>query len=352
MDAKNTRRDVSLKPKRIEVRKKGHAKYAVIVGIAMVLLLSGLAGIITMAPHNMATRHTISVDANPNDWSGTLPNTANSYAISNGEYVWNDSVNDERNDFNGGNPDDRVDLTEFRITGDSSYIYFLAEFKNMSSFHLGDNGATWMAIAIDNGTSGGETWFAGNSNTTVNSSAAWEYQVVVNLADSRYTGKGLNFTEYPLNESTANWGSIFYVINNTWKFVDYTGDTGQHGLMAVNLTNNTIEIRLAWSVIGLNPTDLPTLRVSVITARGYSDYSKDSGNVWSTSSGGFALDCITTTGPNTWDEVQDGEVNDYITVTFDSSGDVSNGDFVPEFNALILPVLLVLIVPVFLRRTR
>jgi len=246
-----------------------------------------------------------------------------------------------------------VDLTQFRITGDSSYVYFMAEFKDLtngSTLHLGDNGATWMAITIDNGSAGGETYFGGDSDTQCNSSAAWEYQIVVNLADSRYTGKNMINTTMPLNESTANWGSIFYVVNSSWDFVDFAGDTGQYGLMAVNMTLNTIEIKLAWSVLGINPADNPTLNISVITARGYSDYAGNAGHTWDVYSASDALDCITTIGPNTWDEVQDGVVNDYITVTFNSTGAVTTGTFVPELNPLILPALVIMVAPLILKR--
>ena len=331
---------------RTESQSKGVGR---IFSVAIILLLVMSIGMIVVGingnHHYYAnnTRHTITVDGDPSDWSGTAPSTANSWVISNGEWIWKDAVGDERNDFNNSHPDNRTDLTEFRVTGDSTYIYFMAKFKDLDdggTVHLGDNGATWMAITIDNGSAGGATWFAGQSDTNCNSSAAWEYQIVVNLADSRYSGKNMINTTQPLNESTANWGAIFYVINSTSKFQNFTGDTGQHGLMAVNLTLNTIEIKIAWSVLGLNPADSPTLNISVITARGYSDYASNTGNTWDVSDASDALDCITTTGPNTWDEVQDGVVNDYATITFSTNGDVSSGSFVPEFSMIITAVFI------------
>ncbi len=349
MNATNIRRDASLRPDRKRPKKNGHVELLVLLVITGILISSGFIGIMSLHGGKIYVRHGITVDGDPSDWTGTLPSTNNAYLVSNGEYVWNDTAGDERTNF--ANPDPRVDLTEFRVTGDTSYIYFMAKFKNMSGFYLGDNGATWMAITIDNGTAGGETYFAGSSDTQCNSSAAWEYQIVVNLADSRYTGKGLTNTTYPLNESTANWGSIFYVVNSTWKFMNYTGDTGQHGLMAVNLTLNTIEIKIAWSVLGLNVANSPTINISVITARGYSDYSGNSGNTWDVNGASDALDCITTTGPNTWDEVQDGVVNDYASVTFDSNGDVSNGSFIPELS-FVAPAILIIAIPIILKKRK
>ena len=354
MSLKNTRRDVSLKPTimRREKKKSKPAIKTAILAIGIVTLLLVSIGIVTTMPikGTYATRHAITVDGDPSDWTGTASSSYDTGVVDGGEWIWNDSVNDERNDFNNNNPDERVDLTEFRVTGDSSYIYFMAKFKNMSSFYLGDNGATWMAIAIDNGTTGGETWFAGSSDTQCNSSAAWEYQIVVNLADSRYAGKNMNYTTYPLNESTANWGSIFYVINKTWKFQNFTGDNGEHGMMAVNLTTGTIEIKIAWSVLGLNPANKPTINISVITARGYSDYSSNSGNTWDSNGNSDALDCITTQ-PTTWDEVQDGVVNDYASITFDSSGNVVDSTFVPEFNGIyIVPMIAFVFSLVVIRR--
>ncbi len=338
-----------------KIKSIGNSIYTVVLALIVVFSATVvITGNITMSHNNVyLTRHTITVDGNASDWTGTPPSQANSWVVSNGEWIWKDAIGDERNDFNysGTQPDTRVDLTEFRVTGDSTYLYFMAKFydlDNGSTLHLGDNGATWMAIAIDNGTNGGETWFAGESDTQVNSSAAWEYQIVINLADSRYTGKGLKNTTHPLNESTANWGSIFYVVNNTWKFMNYTGDTGQHGLMAVNMTSNVIEIKVAWSVLGIDVTTSPTISISVITARGWSDYSNNQGHTWDSPGNSDALDCITITGPNTWDEVQDGVVDDYAMITFDSSGEVSGGSFIPEFS-LFIPIIFIAI-PVILNR--
>ncbi len=355
MDAKNTRRDSSLSPNKIRKAKIETGKSFVAASLIALVLMSGIIGVVTLHPvGNYNMKHEITVDGKADDWTGSLPSTSNTFVVSNGEYVWNDKIGDERNDFNGSNSDTRVDLTEFRVTGDSSYLYMMAKFydlDNGSTLHLGDNGATFMAITIDNGSTGGQTYFAGESDTQVNNTAAWEYQIVVNLADSRFSGKNMNSTSYPLNESTANWGSVFYVVNSSWKFVNFAGDHGEHGLMAVNMSTNIIEIKIAWSVLGIDVSKSPTLKMAVITARGWSDYKNNQGHVWDISGASDALDCVSTE-PTTWDEVNDGVVNDTMTITFSSNGDVSSGE-VPEFSPMYSALILVVfIVPILIKREK
>jgi len=65
--------------------------------IALIILLS-MAGMNTVKVSAIELRHTITVDGNPDDWTGTPPTSNNSYAISDGEYIWKDAINDERNE--------------------------------------------------------------------------------------------------------------------------------------------------------------------------------------------------------------------------------------------------------------
>jgi len=142
-------------------------------------------------PVNTASTTSITIDGDPGDWGvfdctskapGLYLTTINNLP----QWIWCDPPEDERTDFS--KPDRRVDLIQFRITADGEYLYGLIIVKDMD-FTIGDNGGTFVAIAINrNGTGVGE-WFAGYSDTRVNNSAKWMYQVVVNLADSRYKGR-------------------------------------------------------------------------------------------------------------------------------------------------------------------
>ncbi len=273
-------------------------------------------------------RHTITVDGDSSDWIGTPPSTTNSSTISNEELIWSDAVGDERTDFSS--PDSWVDLKEFRMTADSNYLYILIKLNDTSTLTIGTDGGTFIAICLDYDqiNNSGQTYFAGESDTQVDSNAAWEYQIVVNLADSRYSGTSPSYITHPLNESTNNWGAVFQVLNSSWSHIYVSGDNGTAGLLAVNCTTGTIEMRISWNI--LQPTS-NILRVSALIARGWSDYSTNQGGTWDIDSFSDALDCITTTGPNTWDEVGDGTVNYYLDVDITQIG----GPTIPE-----LPVFL------------
>jgi len=284
------------------------------IKIASSIILLAIA-VAILTPYT-ALAHTVTVDGNPSDWTGTPPSEVNTYTVSDYEWIWRDAGGDERTDF--ANPDPRVDLVEFRVTSDENYLYFLIRLNDTSGVNIGDDGAPFIAITIDTDQqpNSGEVWFAGDSDTQVNSNAAWEYQIVVNLADSRYSRQGLRITSHPLNESTNNWGAIFQLIDKNWNHVYVQGDDGTKGLLAVDLNYNAIEIRINWSLIGIGDPTGATLRFEVITARGWSNYDVNRGGTWDINNAPDALDCITTTGPNTWDEVQDGVVDYYFDVTF------------------------------------
>lgn len=284
----------------------------------LVLLLPAIFMMLLITPILAVAQQQIIVDGDPSDWKAPLPSQDNTYIISNGEFVWRDATEDERTNFvTQGSHDPRVDLVEWRITGDENYLYMLFKFNDMSSINIGDDGATFIAVTIDRDlTSGsGNVWFAGESDTQVNSSAAWEYQVIVNLADSRYRNQGLRSITHPLNESTNNWGAIFQLVDKNWNHLYAQGDRGDAGLLAVNLSNNCIELRITWTLIGGAPTG-GSIRFEVITARGWSNYNNNGGGAWDISNESDALDAVTTTGPNTWNEVEDGVVDYYVEVPF------------------------------------
>ncbi|MEM4717573.1 MAG: hypothetical protein QXE81_02295 [Desulfurococcaceae archaeon] len=285
----------------------------------------------------------ISIDGDPAEW-GTFEcpgfPVGNDYGIwyyrtvnNIPQWIWCDAIGDERTDF--ASPDPRADLVQFRITGDMDYVYFLFIFRDTSGFYIGDDGGTFVALTINrNGTEEGEIWFAGQSDTKVNESAKWQYQLVVNLADSRYRDQGYRSVT---NELEKNWGGIFLLLNPSWQFLE-----GDNALMGANVDKNAIEVRIPWSLIGGAPSGSSFfLRLSLITGRGWSDYNGNLGGTWDIKYEeqdlSDALDAMTTTGPNTWNDVEDGVVYYYVDVYFTTS---------PPYYPIPEPGLLIAVVSV------
>ncbi|MEM1900180.1 MAG: hypothetical protein QXN90_06465 [Zestosphaera sp.] len=187
-------------------------------------------------------------------------------------------------------------------------LYLLFIFNDTSDFNIGDDGGTFIALTINRNGVGYESYFAGESETQVGRDAAWLYQVVVNLADSRFRDQNKRSEVFDL---TSNWGGIFYVVDSEWNF------QSGNALVGVNLDNKAVEVSVPWSMIGGVPSgESFFLRLSLITARGWSDYKANAGGTWDIEGASDALDAMTTTGPNTWNEVEDGVVDYYVDVYF------------------------------------
>jgi len=249
---------------------------------AVFLLLS----LVHTVPVNAPTR---TVDGSPADWTGTPPTTVNTFTVSAGEFIWKDAQGDERKDLNNWQPDRRVDLLEFRITADTQYIYFMAKMVDIDI--ESGSGAPCVQVAVDTDriAGSGENWFGGWSDTATSNSARWERLIMTRF------GSG---------------SQRVYVFNTGWVDQATSDDT-----QAISAQNETIEFRVGWARLGVSPPC--TLRFTVITHRQNTD--DNSVDISNTSD---ALDAITTTGPNTWNEVQDQIVDYYFDVSFASNGEV------------------------------
>ena len=275
----------------------------------------------------------ITIDGNPSEWgtydcTGKAPGLYLETINNIPQWIWCDPAGDERTDF--ANPDPRADLLQFRVTADKNYLYGLVIVSQMP-FNIGDDGATFVAITINrNGATTGEVWFAGNAETNVSSNAVWQYQVVINLADSRYRGQGKTQVTDTLQ---ANWGGIYYIVDSNWKF-----QSDPDSQVGADVSYSAIEFRVNWSTIGGLPSgDSFFLRISLITARGYSNYgsgSQGDGGTWEINGASDALDCITNKTGNTWNEVQDGVVDYYIDLNF-----TTTPAYYPVPEPIIVPLL-------------
>jgi len=230
----------------------------------------------------------ITIDGNPSEWTGTPPVNNNSwkysYATAGGlnEWIWKDAAGDERTDFS--NPDKRVDIIEVRIASDGNYLYFLVKMNDIDL--TTGNGAPMIQISIDRDriSGSGQEWLGHYPDTKVSDNAYWEYLIVTRFGSGNFNLK--------------RWDS-------NWNWVD----TGEVAILA---EYDVIEGKIPWNAIGGTPNN-STLRFTFSSYR-----ANTSDNTWDIggSQTSNALDCITTTGSNTWDEVQDSVIDYYVDIEF------------------------------------
>ena len=68
----------------------------------------------------------------------------------------------------------------------------------------------------------------------------------------------------------------------------------------MNLDYKAVEVSVPWNVIrGVPSGESFFLRLSLITARGWSNYNANAGGTWDIGGASDALDAMTATGPNT-----------------------------------------------------
>jgi len=235
-----------------------------------------ILGILSTVPS--AKAHTITVDGDPSDWTGVPPLALN-YTRSNFEWIWTDPQGDERTDF--ASPDNRVDLTEFRITADENYVYFMAEMRDIDL--ATGNGAPMVQVSVDNDriSGSGESWLGGLADTQVDINAEWE-----RLIKTRF-GSG---------------SGVVAVYDTGWVDIATAQD-----IESISTINDVIEFRVGWNTLGVSPP--APLRFTVSTYRAtLGDDTWDIGGV------SDALDVITTVAGNTWNEVSDGVINYYFDI--------------------------------------
>jgi len=285
----------------------------ILIGLMVLVILLHIVVAETSAlPLQNTLSNSIIVDGNPSEWGlydctykapGLYLETINDIP----QWIWCDPEGDERTDF--ASPDLRADLVQFRITADENFLYGLIIVKDMDFGSLGVSGATATLITVNrNGTGNGE-WFGLLSDTMIDGNAYWSWQIIINLGSAGISGTSSSTGL----AGSGMWGAPFYVVDASWNFI-----VDEVSLMAANIGYDTIEFMIAWSTLGGVPGGpMFFLRLGLITGRGYGN-GEDYGDLWDIG-GGYvsdALDAITTTGPNTWDEVGDGVVNYYIDLYF------------------------------------
>lgn len=236
------------------------------------------------AVHTIAPRYT--VDADMSDWHGTAGDLNGSITYDAHELIFKDPPGDERTDF--ANPDPNVDIEEFRIAYEGSYLYFLVKFVNIQT----DSGvgAPLVDIAIDTVPGSGLQWFAGYAGVNVAPEAAWEYQIKTTFVSS-----------------TTDTPKVY-------------GPTGSEVTVdvsaAINKSTDVVEVRINIADIGL-PADLP-FKINVSVAVGRSDGNVDP-NMQDPGTSQRVLDVVFSVSSgdiNTWNLISDSLCEYYIEVSF------------------------------------
>lgn len=187
-------------------------------GAGAVLLLCLILGIsaLFVGVHNAAALptdsvgpKTIAVDGNPSDWTGTEPTVVNTADVSNGEFIWNDTIGDDTGagaytypaspDLNRAG---LFDLTQVRITADSTNLYLLIQIQNLSNTWSGSDGFSTVAasLLIDTTLDGSGQTHA-RPNVDVAAGSGWEYW-------AKIAQSGWQNEDAKIFDTAGNWAPI------------------------------------------------------------------------------------------------------------------------------------------------
>lgn len=251
----------------------------------LVLSLLAVTSVVPLRAH----AHPVTVDGASAEWSTRLPNGPNlgivaRDAMSRGELVWFDARLDARTDLPSPDPD----FTRFAVTADATNVYFLLEIPPGGSM-LVSPPQIQIAIDTDRVVGSGEANFAGFADTTVAADAEWEFLVQT------------------LGLSSARVRDTSFTVVGPAAFATIGG---------------IVEIAVPWATLEGAGRTLDVLRFTVaVFAENAASAGGDTVDLPGTSN---ALDVMTdyadpttTTFPNTFVEVMDGDVDYSVDVWFE-----------------------------------
>ncbi len=233
----------------------------------------------------------VSIDGDPSEWSlgilATMDN--NTYTVSNGEFIWKDMVGDERTDFY--NPDPGVDIISFHVTSNKSHLMILVRFRDLGDLGVDGSPAILIALDTDMNYTNGERWLALYSDTNTSQYGLWDYQIVVDLARSDVV------SGIPIRGGPSGSDALI-IYDSSWNDV-----SSSSSVFVADNSTDCVEIAIAWGDVGVsNPSIVSNVRFTVAIV-----HSNGHGDSWDLGGGSVSdvLDCITSYGTNTWDDVQD-----------------------------------------------
>ncbi|WFO75212.1 hypothetical protein J4526_09110 [Desulfurococcaceae archaeon MEX13E-LK6-19] len=283
---------------------------------------------------------TRTIDGDPSDWVGIPPSTDNNYTYSNGEWIWRDAVNDVQDvpnvDITG------ADITEIRVTSNSTHLFLLIKFSNLTSLGQSGEPGIFITIDIDHTTGSGNNDFAYASETYVASSgdANWERQIVICLSVSTVADGVLIHGD---GVTVSNGGSPLDILDT-----QYNDVSSVNSVFAASSVYNTVEAAIAWSDLGIDPSvyfaNGNYLRIEVITTGMDSnglviEYLGPTGSDPTVSDAVDAMSLLTTP-----QEVSDNNVDYYADILFTNDPTPA-----PENGVLIALVFIITIIIVIIK---
>lgn len=252
---------------------------ALAVGVLVVLL------VLISGPGQLpvAVAHSVTVDGNLNDWKTTFPSPPvnNGHVMRNslyeGEFLWSDASNDAR--VVGTDPDSNYELTEMRVTADSSDLYFLLRLADVTAANR-----PYVAVAVDTdrASGSGKTAFEDSAGVQTHTDAAWERQIIANSNRTGYFDTASSFTSA--------------------------------GTSVISAAADAIEVSMPLAALGIDLTDGAVVRFTVFVG----EHDGSGGLV--IYGGRGPLDVVTTQD-DTADELTNGVIDYFFDVYFERDGD-------------------------------
>ncbi len=230
------------------------------------------------------------IDGLSSDWPAGYGVIQNTVTVSGGDMLWRDAVSDQRTDKPSSS---QLDISSFAVSCDEFNIYFFIAFNSTTTAPAFD-GRNYIQIMVDNGASSDERVFRGrgvsSEDSYVSGSSAWEYIL------EGISGVDIFRSQDDLFGNT-NYGK--YSKNNFGCYYEFAMPLAKLGGKEKFL-GKTVNFTVA-------------------------DFLNSSGNVgeWVPYYSNI-VDVVTSSGPNTWNEVADRSVDFYLSAVFSSSGPASS----------------------------
>jgi hypothetical protein len=162
---------------------------------------------------------TITVDGDPSDWNGTVP-ASDTAAVSNGEFVWNDTAGDDTGngsytyptsaDFGAG----LFDIRELRITADAQNLYVLIKVANLSNAWGGSDGfSTVAAVLLIDTTLNGSGQLTARPNVNITAGQGWEYYAKIGQS-------GWQAENSKIFDTAGHWAPIVNKANTAFNSIE------------------------------------------------------------------------------------------------------------------------------------